>query len=264
MRDEAVNGGPRSIAFLVPVYNEAENIPSLIEAFRSLAREFSGRLAPRFVVVDDGSRDQTAASLGRLKGDLDLSVLVHPENRGPGRAFATGFEFLAPGLGPDDWIVTMEGDNTSRHELVAQMLKRTEEGYDIVLASPYLYGGGIVNTSFLRTFLSYGANIVMKEILEIRGIMTMSSFFRLYRGSAIKRLQACYGPGIIDRDGFDCMVELLMKTSYLKLSLSEVAMVLDTSRRKGRSKMKLLRAMWDLATLAGCKRRWKLAAGIRE
>jgi dolichol-phosphate mannosyltransferase len=264
MRDDAVNERMRSITFLVPVFNEAENIPSLMESFHALQRELAGRLAPVFVIVDDGSSDRTADVFLELKGDLALSVLVHEKNGGPGRAFATGFRHLASRLGPDDWIVTMEGDNTSQHELVLRMLRRAEEGYDMVLASPYLYGGGVVNTSFLRTFLSYGANIFMKEILELRGIMTMSSFFRLYRGSTVLRLQACYGSGIIDRGGFDCMVELLMKAAYLKLTLSEIAMVLDTSRRKGKSKMKVLRAMWDLVTLASNKQRWKQLAGTNE
>src|SRR5262249_23653995 len=147
------------------------------------------------------------------------------------------------------WVATMEGDNTSRHELVLQMLRRTDEGYDVVLASPYMYGGGMINTSFLRTFLSYGANIFMKEILELRGILTMSSFFRLHSGTIIRRLQACYGPGIVERTGFDCMVEMLMKMVYLDVALSEVAMVLDTSRRRGKSKMKIIRSMRDLLTL---------------
>jgi dolichol-phosphate mannosyltransferase len=255
-----MNANMRSIVFLVPVFNEAENIPSLLESFRALRRELAGWLAPVFIVIDDGSSDKTADVLVEMKGDLALSVLVHEKNSGPGRAFATGFSYLAPLLGPDDWIVTMEGDNTSRYELVSQMLRRAEEGYDVVLASPYLYGGGVVNTSFLRTFLSFGANVFMKEILELRGIMTMSSFFRLYRGSTILRLQSCYGAGIVDRSGFDCMVELLMKITYLKLTLSEIAMVLDTSRRKGRSKMKILRAMWDLVTLVSHKHRWKTLA----
>jgi dolichol-phosphate mannosyltransferase len=253
----------RSIVFLVPVFNEAENIPTLLDSFRALEREMAGRFAPAFIIVDDGSSDKTADVFRELKGDLTLSVLVHENNGGPGRAFATGFSYLAPRLASDDWIVTMEGDNTSRCELVSQMLRRAEEGYDVVLASPYLYGGGVVNTSFLRTFLSFGANIFMKEILELRGIMTMSSFFRLYRGSTILRLQTYYGAGIIDRSGFDCMVELLMKIVYLKLTLSEIAMVLDTSRRKGKSKMKVLRAMWGLITLVSNKHRWKKLAGAK-
>jgi len=261
--DDVVKALP-SIAFLVPVFNEAANVPSLMESLHALERELRGRLAPSFVIVDDGSRDRTADLFRELKGELALSVLVHDKNSGPGSAFATGFKYLAPRLGADDWLVTMEGDNTSRHELVLKMLKRAEEGYDLVLASPYLYGGRIVNTSLWRTFLSYCANIFLKEILELRGIMTMSSFFRLYRGSAVHQLQERYGAGIVERSGFDCMVELLMKATYLNLTLSEIAMVLDTARRQGKSKMKVVRAMWDLATLAKHKRRWKQLAGTSE
>src|SRR6202011_5836974 len=103
----------------------------------------------------------------------------------------------------DDWVVTMEGDNTSRHELLRQMLTRTHEGYDIVLASPYCYGGGISNTAPSRVFLSHFANAFLKGCVDIHGLFTMSSFFRVHRGSALRRLQACYGPGIIERWGFE-------------------------------------------------------------
>ena len=137
----------------------------------------AGRFQPAFVIIDDGSVDKTADIVTKFKGDLPLSVLVQPKNGGPGRAFAAAFEHLSTRLGPDDWVVTMEGDNTSRLDLVLQMPKRTEEGYDVILASPDLYGGGVVNTTFLRTFLSYGANVMTKEVLELRGIMTMSCSF---------------------------------------------------------------------------------------
>ena len=54
----------------------------------------------------------------------------------------------------------------TRHELLRRMFHRAEEGYDVVLASPYMYGGGIVNTSPLRVFLSHVANAFVKELLE--------------------------------------------------------------------------------------------------
>jgi dolichol-phosphate mannosyltransferase len=253
---------PGGIYFIVPVFNEVDNLPSLFESFGELALRLRPNLEPRFIVVDDGSSDGTREALTHAPSDLPLAVLSHATNGGPGAAFATGFHYLAGKLGDQDWVATMEGDNTSRHELVLQMLRRTGEGYDVVLASPYMYGGGMINTSFLRTFLSYGANIFMKEILELRGILTMSSFFRLHRGTIIRRLQACYGPGIVERTGFDCMVEMLMKMVYLDVALSEVAMVLDTSRRRGKSKMKIIRAMRDLLTLVRHKRRWKTAARL--
>src|ERR1700704_3856744 len=101
----------------------------------------------------------------------------HEDNRGPGAAFATGFALFHGRLSPADWVVTIEGDNTSRVELLGQMLTRAQEGFDVVLASPYLYGGGIVNTSLWRTVLSHVANLFVKEALGLHGIMTMSSFF---------------------------------------------------------------------------------------
>lgn len=241
---------------VVPVFNEAPNITSLFDAFKSLQRELSDQFLVSFVLVDDGSTDNTVLLAKHAAEDLDLQVLAHGTNMGPGAAFATGFASLAGRLKPDDWVITMEGDNTSRHELVKQMLTRTREGFDIVLASPYMYGGGFTQTSFLRKFLSSGANLVVKDLLAIQGIMTVSSFFRLYSGTAILRMQQVFGPKILERSGFESMVEMVMKMTMLQLSISEVAMQLDSSRRKGKSKMKILKTIRGYLSLWRSKRDW--------
>ena len=247
---------------LVPVFNEAPNIPTLLAAFAELAAEFGSRFSLHFLLVDDGSSDGTAEAAKGGAKDIDLAVLRHETNRGPGVAFATGFSHLASRMAERDWVITMEGDNTSRHELIRQMLTRTGEGFDVVLASPYMYGGGFTQTTFLRKLLSSGANLVVKDLLDIQGILTVSSFFRLYRASALMRLQRAFGPGILERPGFESMVEMVMKMAMLELTISEVAMRLDSSRRKGKSKMKILRTIVGYLALWKCKPRWlrRLAA----
>jgi dolichol-phosphate mannosyltransferase len=140
------------------------------------------------------------------------------------------------------------------------MLTRANEGFDVVLASPYLYGGGIANTSAYRVFLSHMANMFVKEGLGLHGIVTMSSFFRLYRGSAFIRLQAAFGPGVVERAGFESMIELLLKIVYLGMSVSEVAMKLDTSQRAGKSKMKVARTALGYVTLWREKAEWRRTA----
>jgi len=150
----------------------------------------------------------------------------------------------------------MEGDNTSRVELLARMFVRSREGYEVVLASPYQYGGGIIHTSPWRIFLSHGANGFLKGFLGLHGILTMSSFFRLHRGSAIVRLQDCYGPGIIERCGFEGIVEMLIKMTLLNTTICEVPMILDTSRRIGRSKMKIPRTIRGYLSLVPGRPRW--------
>jgi dolichol-phosphate mannosyltransferase len=119
-----------------------------------------------------------------------------------------------------------------------------------------MYGGGFTQTSFLRKFLSSGANLVVKDLLDIQGILTVSSFFRLYRAAALLRMQRVFGPGIVERVGFESMVEMVMKMVMLRLAISEVAMQLDSSLRKGKSKMKVVRTIFGYLSLWRCKAAW--------
>jgi glycosyltransferase involved in cell wall biosynthesis len=212
------------------------------------------------VLVDDGSTDQTPQLARHLSEGLDLTVLTHDTNRGPGNAFGTAFAHLASRVRSDDVVVTMEGDNTSRIELIAAMLRRSEEGFDAVFASPYMYGGGILHTRPTRVILSHVANAFVKEFLGVHGLLTVSSFFRLYRGASLRRLQECYGERVIERDGFESMIELVMKMMYLRLSISELPMVLDTTLRAGPSKLNTRRTVLGYMALFRHKRVWQQRA----
>jgi dolichol-phosphate mannosyltransferase len=87
---------------VVPVCNEAENV-------EPLAREIDAALAGRayeMIFVDDGSTDDTAANLLRLKSALPaLRVLRHSFRSGQSAAVASGVRAArAP------WIATLDGD----------------------------------------------------------------------------------------------------------------------------------------------------------
>ena len=241
---------------MVPVFNEALNIATLFEAFVKLRKQLEDQFSLQYILIDDGSDDETAITAKQKAGELDLIILQHEKNIGPGAAFATGFTYLAQHMEEQDWVITMEGDNTSRYELIKQMLTRSQEGFDIVLASPYIYGGGIKQTTFFRKLLSSGANLVVKDLLGIQGVLTVSSFFRLYRAKALINMQRIFGPGILERTGFESMVEMIMKIAMLKLPLSEIAMELDSSLRKGKSKMKFLRTIKGYLVLWSYKKEW--------
>jgi dolichol-phosphate mannosyltransferase len=143
------------------------------------------------------------------------------------------------------------------------MAHRIREGHDVVFASPYAYGGGVVGASRLRIFLSHLANSFVKGALEIRGLLTVSSFYRLYRGSAIRRLQMTYGESILECAGFECMVELAMKLMYLGMSISEVPMTLDAGQRIGKSKMRITKTGLGYLRLFRLRRRWRAVAGAQ-
>jgi len=251
---------------VVPVLNEAGNLPRLSESLSALNREFSERFDLRVILVDDGSTDNTSglAKQAAAESGLPLEIQRHEANLGPGKAFQTAFTHLSSILKENDLVMTIEGDNTSRLELVRQMFHRLDEGFDTIFASPYMYGGQIVNTSAFRMFLSAVANLFVKESLGLHGLLTVSSFFRLYKAKTLQRLQQQYGPGIVERAGFECMVEMAMKMVFCGISISEVPMVLDTKARVGKSRMKIMRTIRGYLTLWFHKRRWQQRAEVEK
>ena len=90
------------LSVVVPVCNEAENV-------EPLAREIDAALSGRpyeMIFVDDGSTDDTAANLLKLKGSLPaLRVLRHSFRSGQSAAVASGVRAArAP------WVATLDGD----------------------------------------------------------------------------------------------------------------------------------------------------------
>ncbi|MDR3476691.1 MAG: glycosyltransferase family 2 protein [Gammaproteobacteria bacterium] len=230
------------IYFVFPVYNESLNIPRVIQDLVRL-EEIVAKEAneTQFIFIDDGSTDDTVAQLNQV-GRQNLKVISHPQNQGPGAAFQTAFSYLIEnGMQPDDLVITLEGDATSDPAVLVRMINRASEGDDIILASPYLYGGGFSAVESYRILLSHVANFLFKLILNIHGLATFSCFFRIYRGSALLKLNSLYPNSIVTSKGFDCAAEIIVKSVRNKLAISEVPFMVDWSRRKGRSKMKIVK-----------------------
>lgn len=76
---------------IIPAYNEERTI---VRAVRETVDVFRGLQKPfEIIVVDDGSRDRTAAVAARLRTEVpELTLLRHAANRGKGAAVRTGVE----------------------------------------------------------------------------------------------------------------------------------------------------------------------------
>lgn len=230
------------IHFVFPVFNETLNIPRVLEDLDRLEQIVAPDASQvQFLFIDDGSTDDTVAQLNKVQRH-NLKVISHEHNKGPGAAFQTAFSYLLKNnLSPDDLVITLEGDATSDPATLERMLKRAGEGDDIILASPYLYGGSFSEVSPFRIMLSHTANFLFKLILNIRGIATFSCFFRIYRGSALIKLNSRYPNAIVTCKGFDCAAEIIVKAVKEKLTISEIPFNVDWGRRKGKSKMKIVK-----------------------
>jgi dolichol-phosphate mannosyltransferase len=113
--------GAGGLSVVVPVYNEAENILSLVEEIRA---ELSGQAAYELIVVDDGSDDGTREALASID-DPNLRVIRHRERCGQSTAIRTGVKTAR-----SDWVVTLDGDGQNDPKDIALLLAAREGAGD--------------------------------------------------------------------------------------------------------------------------------------
>jgi dolichol-phosphate mannosyltransferase len=224
--------------FLVPVYNEAPNMPALAA---SLMQAGGGAL---FVFVDDGSTDGTPDAIRRSFPEGRCRVMENKVNRGPGYSFNAGFEWIAANASGDKvCVVTLEGDNTSDLSVLPAMFSKMDEGHDLVLASVYAPGGGFSRPSHYRKFISNLANGMLRRVFRL-DTLTLTSFFRVYDAGLLRRIKEKFG-SFCDERGYLCKVELLLRARACGARIAEVPVTLQSHRRIGRSKMKVLKTGID-------------------
>src|SRR5205809_5713923 len=97
---------PLELSLVIPVYNERENLPVLVE---EIGRALAGRVAGgryEIVAVDDGSTDGSLEVLKALKRDHpEIHIVAFAANAGQTAAFAAGF-----GAALGRVIVTLDAD----------------------------------------------------------------------------------------------------------------------------------------------------------
>lgn len=241
----------RGIHVVLPAYNEAASLPSLLqrlEDFRSTFVTSSGH--PLSVwVVDDGSTDATAELATAGYGALKVVLVSHPENRGLGQAVRSGLVASLKVAHPDDAIVLMDADDTHDVRLINRLAGALQDGADIAIASRFVEGGDDSTAPPLRRVLSHGAGWFFNRALPLENINDFTSGFRAYRASLLQRAVDHYGERLVEEQGFAVMVELLLKLRYCNPVVAEVPLVLRYDRKGSDSKLRLWRTLGQYVRL---------------
>jgi Glycosyltransferases involved in cell wall biogenesis len=168
------------ISIVVPTYNEAENLPELLER---LDKSLAG-VAYEVIVVDDGSPDGTAEVARQLSTRYPVRVLVREGRRGLSSAVVEGAK-LARG----DVVVVMDADLQHPPELVPRLVEAVEEGC-LAIASRYVKGGGVKGWPLARRVVSRGAILLAKILLpEARRVKDPVSGYFAYRRDCIAEVK---------------------------------------------------------------------------
>lgn len=117
---------PPHITITVPIYNEEQNIAPLYEKVCAAMAEL-GRTW-ELVLVDDGSRDGSAAALDAIAvRDGRVTVVHFPRNYGQTAAMMAGLDHAR-----GDIIVPMDGDLQNDPSDIGRLLAKLDEGHDVV------------------------------------------------------------------------------------------------------------------------------------
>lgn len=227
-------------AVILPTYNECENIESLTQAILDLGR------VDRVIVVDDNSPDGTGDIADRMAaGDSRVIVVHRPAKEGLGRAYIAGYR-RALQLG-SSVIMTMDADFSHQPRYIPAMLDLLASGYDIVIGSRYVKGGGTRNWGLERQFLSAGANNFARLVLGLHAY-DCTAGFRAYRREVIEAVPL----DSILSNGYSFLVEMLYRCQQLGFRVGEVPIIFE-DRERGQSKInqeEIIKAMGTVFRLA--------------
>ena len=230
------------IYVVLPVYNEEENLRSVIPEIRQV---MTGR-PYKIVAIDDGSVDGSRRVLDEMAGD-DLLVDGTKANMNIGAVFSLAISrVLQDSVGEDDVMVIMESDQTSECRIVLDMVEQVRQGEaDVVIGSRYQPGGAYQGFPWARLMYSRAASALMRRLFPISPeVKDYTIFFRAYRVSLLRRMTDYFGPfGLIQSRGFVANTELLVKLALFTKNIKEVPFVYNYGRKKGKSKMRVLRTI---------------------
>jgi len=195
------------ICVLIPAYNAAATIGSVLEKGRSLGLDI--------IVVNDGSTDET----GMIAQKNGVHLLEHSANLGKGVALRTGFQSI---LQKDyELIITLDADGQHDPLEIPSLLQIFQIVQpDLLIASR---AGGFNRMTFLRRFWN---RLGVKAVARLChcDITDSQSGFRLIRTKILREIS-------LTTTGFEMELELLIKAC--KKGFSVLSIPIDVPRVDG-------------------------------
>ncbi len=238
-----------TLYFLLPAYNEAENIPALMEKIGAFAK--TSKHSCKIVLVDDGSIDGTAdaaVQAAQKNPSLELISAPHPRNLGLAEALRTGLKKILSIARPEDCIVTMDADNSHDPALISLIISVCPQGGGAI-ASRYLRGSDEVGLSPLRKLLSGACNAMLRIFFPIRGVTDYTCGYRLISVDLVRTLAKKSSERFFEAKGFVATSELLINLARSGGAFAEAPLVLRYDLKRGQSKMRIFRTIFDYAGL---------------
>ena len=211
---------------IIATYNEKDNIAKM------LADVFSAVPDVNILVIDDNSPDKTYEIVEELMTNNysgQLHLMKRAGKLGLGTAYVAGFNW---GLERDyDVIGHMDADFSHNPKYLPSMFEALQNGYDLVLGSRYVKGGGVVNWDLKRKIISRGGSLYAKIVLGLP-LNDLTGGFKCFKRKVLETI----GINELKSTGYSFQIETTYKTYLNKFKVKEIPIIFE-DRVLGQSKM---------------------------
>ena len=208
------------ISVIVPAYNEEKTVKGTVEEIKKVLKKNHLEKDSEIIVVNDGSVDNTR----EVSLKCGVKVIDNPSNMGYGYSLKKGIEEAK-----NELIVITDADNTYPFTSVVEMLKKKEEGFDLVIgARTGKYYRQSIFKNFLRRLLK-----MLVQIVSGKKIKDINSGLRVFDKSTVTK----YFSRLCNTFSFTTSQTL----AYLMNDKFVTYVEIPYRKREGKSKIRLIR-----------------------
>lgn len=197
---------------VMPAYNAGKTIESVFARLPEEAVE----LIAEYVIVDDGSKDDTREKVGKLSESYNIKLVVHEQNRGYGGAQKTGFD---EALKADaDLAVLLHSDGQYAPEKILEMMAPIMEGRADIVGGSRILGGKALEGGM--PIERYYGNILLSKLQNLIFRLDITTYHSGYKAYSRKALESIPYQKYSDNFYFDS--EMLVGAKRANLKVTEI------------------------------------------
>lgn len=225
------------VSIVIPAYNEENIIEKNLTDICNYMEKISDEYDWELILVNDGSTDDTGRIAEKFcRQRKQVFVLHHFINFHIGQALRFAFKHCR-----GDYIVTMDIDLSYSPDHIAKLLKTIRSTRaKIVVASPYMEGGEVINVPFFRKILSKWANRFLAFFAN-GNISTITGMVRVYDRRFLNTMN-------LKAMDYEVNSEIIYKAQLLRALIVEIPAKLDWSFQKevGKSRSSSMRIVRNI------------------
>lgn len=220
------------IVHIIPTYNEKENIGRMIETLEQLGKKYPN-YQTEILVVDDCSPDGTATIVKEHRKKFSNVHLITKKKEGLGRALILGYEYAIKKL-KADIVIPNDADFQWDPWDFPKLVKKIQEGFDVVVASRHVPGGRVVGWNWFRKLNHEISNSLLARF--VAGVYEVADHAGNFKAIRVRGVLEKVPLSKMKNVGFSFQLHILYELSKVGAKFTEVPVIFK-EREYGSSKI---------------------------